>query len=125
MPGLIALVEQFVTMVEAGQGLPAMERFYAEDVVVFENREMARAGKRRCIEFEREQLSRVARPPQAKALKHACNERAQVSFVEWLIRFETESGRPMRIEEVAVQTWREGLIAEERFYYEGLVDEGD
>lgn len=31
----------------------------------------------------------------------------------------------LRVEEVAVQTWEDGLIVEERFYYEGMVDEGD
>lgn len=31
----------------------------------------------------------------------------------------------MRLDQVAVQTWAEGSITEERFYYLGLVDEGD
>ena len=102
-----------------------MQRFYAEDVVVFENRALARAGKQQCIDYEKEQQSRARSPASLRALKRACNETTGVSFVEWLIRFETEGGRPMRLEEVAVQTWRDGAIAEERFYYEGMVDEGD
>jgi hypothetical protein len=31
----------------------------------------------------------------------------------------------MRLEEVAVQTWENAHIVQERFYYEGVVDEGD
>jgi hypothetical protein len=30
----------------------------------------------------------------------------------------------MRLEEVAAQRWSDGVISEERFYYEGIVDEG-
>ena len=45
--------------------------------------------------------------------------------MEWVIRFVGEDARPMRLDEVAVQRWAGGRIVEERFYYEGLVDEGD
>jgi hypothetical protein len=31
----------------------------------------------------------------------------------------------VRLEEVAVQVWEGGQIVQERFYYEGVVDEGD
>jgi ketosteroid isomerase-like protein len=125
MPSLSRHLERFVSLAEAGESATAMERFYAEDVVVFENRELARAGKQRCIEFERAQRARASRPAKLKALKTACNETTGASFVEWLIRFEGDEGRPMRLEEVAVQTWRGEVIVEERFYYEGAVDEGD
>ena len=125
MPRVSQLLERFVALVEQGRSVEAMERYYAEDVVVFENRALARAGRQRCIAFEREQHSRAPQPATLKALKHACNEATGVSFVEWLIRFETEAGRAMRLEEVAVQSWRDGAIVEERFYYEGVIDEGD
>jgi len=55
----------------------------------------------------------------------AVNEGSGTVFIEWLIRFYGRDGRPMRLEEVAVQQWSGGLICQERFYYEGFVDEGD
>lgn len=125
MPVLGRLFEEFVSLVEEGRTLEAMQRFYADEVVVFENRELSRAGKERCIEFELEQQKEAHRPATLRALKHACNETTGAGFVEWLIRFETAAGRPMRLEEVAVQSWRDGEIVEERFYYEGVIDEGD
>ena len=53
------------------------------------------------------------------------NERDGVAFLEYVIRYTPRGGRPMRLEEVSVQAWECGRIVEERFYYEGLVDEGD
>ncbi len=118
-------LEEFVSLVESGQSVRAMEQFYAEDVLMFENRELARAGRDACIAYERAQLSGQPEPPRAKAIKVAANPHAGVCFVEWVIRFHSSSGRPMRLEEVAVQKWSDGTIIEERFYYDGFVDEGD
>lgn len=102
-----------------------MERFYAPDVCVFENRELARAGLERCLEFEREALSRSQEPPRFKLHRFAVNEGDQVAFLEYTVRFLSATGRPLRLEEVSVQAWDGDKITSERFYYEGLVDEGD
>lgn len=118
-------VEEFVELVVSGHGVQALERFYAEDVNVFENRELSRAGRDACVAEERRQLSRMPSAPRARALKIAVNEAEGVAFIEWLFRFVSAEGRPLRLEQVAVQTWQGGRIVEERFYYEGVVDEGD
>ena len=47
-----------------------------------------------------------------------------LQFVEWLIRWKTAEGTWMRLEEVAAQRWSGDRIVEERFYYEGVIDEG-
>ena len=53
------------------------------------------------------------------------DEARGVTFVEWEIRFVGQDQRPMRLDEVAVQRWSGARIVEERFYYDGVVDEGD
>ena len=116
---------ELVRACEAGNTLDAIERFYAEDVVVFENYERARAGRRACVDYERAALAEQPRPPKLVARAFAADEAREVSFVEWVIRFEGQDGRPMRLEEVAVQRWSGGAIVEERFYYEGAIDEGE
>jgi hypothetical protein len=58
-------------------------------------------------------------------VKLAVNEKSGHAFLEYRVRFQSKEGRPMCLEEVAVQTWEAGQIVEERFYYEGVVDEGD
>ena len=63
--------------------------------------------------------------PRFKLGSLAVNEVTGTAFLEYVVRFRSAEGRPVRLEEVAVQTWEEGLIVQERFYYEGVVDEGD
>jgi ketosteroid isomerase-like protein len=125
MPSLKENVDRFCELLQRGEPLRAMEQFYATDVCVFENRTLARAGREQCLAYEREALARVRETPSFKLHRHAVNENAGVAFLEYTVRFVTSEGRPMRLEEVSVQTWDGDRIANERFYYEGVVDEGD
>ena len=125
MSQLEALVREFAELLSQGRSIAAMERFYAPEVSVFENRELARAGKAKCLQFERDALASQPAAPRFKLGKLAVNESAGHAFLEYVVRFRSADGRPMRLEEVAVQTWDNGQIVEERFYYEGVVDEGD
>jgi ketosteroid isomerase-like protein len=115
---------QFIQLVESGQSVLAIERFYADDAVVFENHELARAGRLACAAYEREAVAKQAEPPRTRAVSSACDDTAGRAFVEWLIRWKTPEGTWMRLEEVAAQRWSGDRIVEERFYYEGVIDEG-
>jgi ketosteroid isomerase-like protein len=125
MSQLEPLVREFAELLGKGRSLDAMERFYAPEVSVFENRELARAGKAQCLQYEREALASQPDAPRFKLGKLAVNESTGHAFLEYVVRFHSAQGRPMRLEEVAVQTWEHGRIVQERFYYEGVVDEGD
>ena len=118
-------VQRFCELLERGDALGAMDRYYGDDVCVFENRELARAGRTQCLNHEKELLAKVQQPPTFKLHRTAVNEATGAAFLEYTLRFVAADGRPMRIEEVAVQTWERDRIVTERFYYEGLVDEGD
>ncbi len=115
---------QFIQLVESGQSVAAIERFYADDAVVFENHELARAGREKCAAYEREAVAKQAEPPRTRAASLACDDTTGRAFVEWLIRWKTAEGTWMRLEEVAAQRWSGDRIVEERFYYEGVIDEG-
>ncbi len=125
MSQLEASVREFAQLLVKGRSLDAMERFYAPEVCVFENRQLARAGKAQCLNYERDALASQPEPPRFKLLRLAVNEDGGSAFLEYIVRFRAADGRPMRLEQVAVQTWESGLIVKERFYYEGVVDEGD
>lgn len=118
-------LRSFVELLKAGKALEAMERFYHPEVMVFENRRLARAGRAVCLEHERQQLSVQASPLAFRVLKSAVDEQSGAAFLEYVLRFRAPDGRQLRLEQVAVQRWSEGKIVEERFYYEGLVDESD
>ncbi|MBK6578284.1 MAG: hypothetical protein IPG17_19205 [Sandaracinaceae bacterium] len=115
---------QFIQLVESGQSVAAIERFYADDAVVFENHELARAGRAKCAAYEQEAVAKQAEPPRTRAISLACDDTTGRAFVEWLIRWKTAEGTWMRLEEVAAQRWSGDRIVEERFYYEGVIDEG-
>jgi ketosteroid isomerase-like protein len=121
---LAANVTAYRTFLEQGDTLSAISQFYAEDACVFENRTLARAGRAQCLEYEREQLARQPSPPVFRFRRWALDEATATAFLEYVVRFTVEA-RPMRLEQVAVQQWHAAKIVEERFYYEGLVDEGD
>jgi ketosteroid isomerase-like protein len=128
-------VQAFRTLLEQGKTVEAVEQYYAVDVCVFENRELARAGRAKCLAYEREQLARQPKPPEFRfkrvavdggdAVAHLGDESTGVAFLEYVLRFTGEGERPQRLELVAAQSWEKGKIVEERFYYEGVVDEGD
>lgn len=119
------MVREFAQLLVKGRSLDAMERYYAPEVCVFENRQLARAGKAQCLQYERDALAAQPEPPRFKLLRLAVNDDGGCAFLEYVVRFRAAGGRPMRLEEVAVQEWERGLIVRERFYYEGIVDEGD
>lgn len=117
-------LEDFVSLVLAQKTVDAMEKYYAEDVVIFENREMARAGLKACVEYEKANLLKQSRPPRITSRGKGVDESLGKTFTQWEIRFVSEQGRLMLLEEVAVQKWSGNKIVEERFFYEGYVDEG-
>ncbi len=125
MSALRSCVAAYIELVSAGRTLEAIERFYAEDVVVFENRELSRSGKAKCLATEQTALGRMTEPPSFKMLSFAVDETTETAFIEWLVRFQDTDGKPFRLEEVAVQKWSSGAISQERFYYEGMIDEGE
>lgn len=118
-------VHALVDLLSQGRTLDVIERYYAEDACVFENRMLARGGRDACLAYEREELSKLQAGPALKVHAFACNEADGTAFIECTVRFTGADGRPMRLEEVIVQQWSRGKIQSERFYYEGVVDEGD
>jgi ketosteroid isomerase-like protein len=118
-------VTDLLALLARADTLTLIERYYAPDVCVFENHVLARMGRDACLAHERKQLSKLQGPLQIKVHGHAINEVDGVVFIQSTLRFTGSDGRPMRLDEVAVQRWHRDLITEERFYYEGLIDEGD
>jgi ketosteroid isomerase-like protein len=123
--GLADDLRELVTMCEQGRTLQAIETYYADDVVVYENYERVRTGREECVAYEQQALEQGRGPAKLSAKAQAFDALSGTSFIEWSIRFVGEDERPMRLDEVAVQRWARGRIVEERFYYVGVIDEGD
>jgi hypothetical protein len=88
------------------------------------NHERSPAGRAACLAYERKALVRLSAPAILRAKAYAVDDARGVPFIEWVIRFVGQDGRPTRPEKVAVQRWSGARNVEERSYYD-VVDEGD
>ncbi|MFN8353936.1 MAG: hypothetical protein U0Y10_05815 [Spirosomataceae bacterium] len=113
----VALLNQ---LIEAGQTLLAMERFYAENVTMQENEEPPRYGKQLCIEHEQQNLSYV-KALKCTLLNQAINPETGVVFSEWEYWFTNHKDKTSGLREVSVQQWQNGQIVREKFYYQQLL----
>jgi hypothetical protein len=109
-------VEGLIALVEKGAFIEALETYYADDAVTYENQGDARRGLAKLIELERGVMaaftnirSRCVRPFFIDG-NHAT--------IRWQFEFETAGGHVVKMDEIAHQLWRDGKIVEERFFYD-------
>ncbi len=108
-------IAALVEMVEAGEFLEAMLLFYAADVQVQENEQAPRIGLQAAIANEEGVLATFPRVT-AKAL--ATFAAGDEAAIRWTFEFATASGATFRLDELALQTWRDGWIVREKFFYD-------
>lgn len=116
MPDIALLDAELNDMIRQGKALEAFERFYADDVVMVEN-DQAFEGKALNRQREQEFFGNIAEVHAASIGATAVS--ADTSFCEQSFDATLRDGTRMRMEEVAVRTWRDGKIVRERFYYKG------
>jgi hypothetical protein len=109
-------VESFVSLVEDGKTVEAMELFYAEHATMQENAAPPRVGKSALIKHEEGALASIA------SLKATCVRPIFVSgefvVIRWVFEIEDKKGKTVRFEELAHQRWEGNLMVQERFFYD-------
>ena len=108
-------VLDLISLVEKGQMLEAMNRYYAENVAMQENvsppsvgfaenyaREEAFYGSLQALNFNL--VSVVVEGDRA--------------VINWVFDYTTAEGTSYRMDEIAIQTWRDGKIVHERYIYD-------
>lgn len=108
-------VRDLIAHVERGDIIPAVEKFYAEDVSMRENHGAPTIGKAANLERERAFFDAV-QVHEHRARAFAVD--GDFATIEWICEFTDPTGQRYRLEQVAVQRWRDGRIIEERFYYD-------
>ncbi|HEY9097225.1 MAG TPA: nuclear transport factor 2 family protein [Hydrogenophaga sp.] len=112
----IQSVERFVSLVESGQGLEAIQQCYAEHASMQENGAPPREGKAALLAFEHAAQASVSR------LMSTCVRpvliEGDVVVIRWLFSYTTAGGKAVRFEELAYQQWEGDLIVRERFFYD-------
>ena len=108
-------VLDLISLVENGQMLEAMNRYYAENVAMQENisppvigfaenyaREQAFYGSLKVLKFNL--VSVVVEGDRAA--------------INWVFDYTTGDGAQYRMDEIAIQTWRNDKIVHERYVYD-------
>ena len=99
-----------------GETLRAIELFYSDTVSMQENEETPRVGKQNCLDNEKQNLKNV-KQFKCQLLNQAINNKENVVFSEWEITCTYNNNKTIKLTEVSVQHWEEGLISKEKFYY--------
>jgi hypothetical protein len=109
-------VDAFVAMVESGDYLGAIERFYDEDASMQENNDTPRVGRAILMNGER-QIMAAFKSITAQKVGSAVVDGDRVG-IRWSFVFTPFEGPTRRLEEIAWQRWRGERIVEEQFFYD-------
>ncbi|MDW7690852.1 nuclear transport factor 2 family protein [Flammeovirgaceae bacterium SG7u.111] len=110
-------VEQLNKMILGGDILGAFEKFYAEDVVMQDNDTPLRVGKKVCREYEEAFVNNLTEFRSGEVKNTLISEEAGVATVEWAFDYSHKEWGDMNYTQVAVQTWKDGQIVNEKFIY--------
>jgi hypothetical protein len=110
----IELDSKLNSMIIDGKSVEALQTLYAEDVVAQENDEPERVGRAAWI-VARQGMEQMIRKFEARLLANAAS--GDTSFSEWEYNVELEGMGAMKITQVAVRRWKDGLVVRERFYH--------
>ncbi|MFT6883139.1 MAG: hypothetical protein ACJAVY_001941, partial [Marinoscillum sp.] len=100
-----------------GQLLEAFDKYYHEDVVISEPRG-SWSGKDACRVHEVEFLSYVKEFHGLEVRNIASNEATGVVFIETMMDVTFQDGNRVQMEQVSRQLWKDGQVANERFFYD-------
>ena len=108
-------VLDLIALVEHGKMLEAMTKYYGENVAMQENVSPPTVG------FAENYAREQAFYGSLKALKFTLvsvvveDNRA---VINWVFDYTTADGKQYRMDEIAIQTWRNGKIVHERYIYD-------
>lgn len=119
MATLKDLVSSLNSLILGGETIRAMELYYADEVEKVENEELPLRGKQNCIDVEisnRQKLKEV----HCKLVNQALDVDKNVVFTEWEYVYTYKDLRKFQLRTVSVQTWQNGLVTREKYYYKSF-----
>jgi hypothetical protein len=109
-------IESFVQLVEGGNTLEAMVRYYAEHASMQENDTPPRVGKQALLKYEEAALASIA-SMKAKCIRPVFMA-GEFVVIRWLFEIKDRAGKTVRFDEMAHQRWEGELLVEEKFFYD-------
>jgi ketosteroid isomerase-like protein len=115
---LTARVQELVSYIQNGRIIDAMYEFYADDLRMQENNNPPTTGLAANVEREKQFLSYVKQWKSVDVDAVAVDAARGRTLVQSRLEFEAVDGKSVKMDQVAVQTWRDGKIVHEKFYYD-------
>ena len=116
MPSIRESVDALNARILQGDILGAFEDNYADDIVMIDAGQPPREGKDVNRKYEEVFVNGLTEFRGAEVKSVAVDEDAGKAFVEWHFDFSHSDFGDQKYDQVAVQTWRDGQVVEERFY---------
>lgn len=111
------LAEELYQLVGTGQILDAFEKFYDEKVEMQELGQEPRVGKTTNREYEQNFVGSIQEVHGGGVDSITCDEEKGITMVESWMDLTFKNGQRVKMEQVAVQHWKNGLIIREKFYH--------
>lgn len=108
-------INELLDYVRQGRIMDAMNEFYHDDVVMSEPAYGDTVSLAANLEREQKFVDSVAEFKNFETPRIGVGE--NTSFYENVMDWKTTDGQDIHVEQVAVQTWKDGKIIAERFYY--------
>jgi hypothetical protein len=108
------VVDTFVSLVESGRFIEALQRYYHASAVVWENQQRAREGLDALIANEQRVLNAFT-AVSGRAMRVVVD--GDDVAIQWRFEFSNEAAQ-VSLEETALQHWSGGKIMHERFFYD-------
>ena len=109
-------VQEFISLVERGEYVRAIEDFYHPGASMQENGLPPRVGRQTLVEHERAVLAGL-RGMRTRRVE-ACLVDGDRVVINWVFEMTGQDGRTRTLDELALQSWDGDRIAAERFYYD-------
>lgn len=116
MPTLRESVDALNARILQGDILGAFDDYYAEEVVMIDAGQPPRTGKAINRQYEEVFVNGLTEFRGAEVKAVGIDEEAGKALVEWHFDFTHSDFGDQTYDQVAVQTWKDGQIVEERFY---------
>lgn len=110
-------IQDVYSMMGEGKALEAIDKYYADDVQVIEGTGDVRNGRAAQKEACGQWLGNIKEMHGGGIDAFTISEDGNTTSVECWYDNTFADGRRMKLEEVAVQKWKNGKIVKERFYY--------
>lgn len=116
MNRLLEKISAVNDLILQGKAMEAYEEFYHEEVVMQENDQPKVNGKTANRKREEDFFGAITEFRSAKVLNVAIGEN-NTTMVEWHMDYTHKDWGIKNYTQVAVQTWKDGQIINEKFYY--------